>query len=308
MMRGEVQIDRPNRVIRAHQLLFLIPGEVAQIDRTKLAVGDYHADRHRVIGVYARLIPGHKAGTSRIGPAAPGKRGLQHLAVGGDHRHRQAGERNRIPGHNHRVLDLAVHLRVHFLESRHLLSGLRAGAVIDEMRDRDPGGQFLQAAHMVAVVVGQQQVVDLLHAGRLNGRHDTVGIAAPGAAGIDEERLAGGGDIQRRVPTLGVDKQMSRVLDGLFCALPSAPARVTVSRNADVLRIAALLLSVVSIDCTPTLPADVGLQEPVPVIADGPRPRKPRGRAGGCGPRSPNRSACGARPGTTSRYGLPRGV
>jgi hypothetical protein len=49
-------------------------------------------------------------------------------------------------------------------------------------------------------------VVDLLHAGRLKDGHNAGDIAAPGAAGIHQERLAGGGDIQRRVPALGVDE------------------------------------------------------------------------------------------------------
>ena len=78
--------------------------------------------------------------------------------------------------------------------------------MIDEFRHRNLGCQFFQATYMVAVVVRRYHVVDLLHAGRLNDGHNAVGIAAPGAARIHQERLAGGGDIQRRVPALGVDE------------------------------------------------------------------------------------------------------
>jgi len=67
--------------------------------------------------------------------------------------------------------------------------------VIDEMQDRNAGYQFLHAAHMVAVVVRQDEVVDLLQTGRLNYVHDAGDIAAPGAAGIHEDRLAGGGNV-----------------------------------------------------------------------------------------------------------------
>ena len=69
-----------------------------------------------------------------------------------------------------------------------------------------PLGQLLQSAHVIAVIVGENQVVDLLDAGFVEHLGDPVGIAGAGVAGIHEQRLAGRRHVERGESALGVDE------------------------------------------------------------------------------------------------------
>src|SRR5215472_13553739 len=50
MMGDDEQIDRSDRIVRAHQLEFLVPGEVAEMRDAELAKRHDAADRLRVLG------------------------------------------------------------------------------------------------------------------------------------------------------------------------------------------------------------------------------------------------------------------
>ena len=82
MMRGQVQIHRPDGIVRTHQSLFRVPGVIAQIDRAELAVRDDRAHRVAIVGVDARFVARLKGRTFRVGLARAGSaryRSLQHL-------------------------------------------------------------------------------------------------------------------------------------------------------------------------------------------------------------------------------------
>jgi hypothetical protein len=98
----------------------------------------------------------------------------------------------------------AAELIVRGLEVGDLLLRLGVGAVIDVGADRDPLRQLLQAANVVDVVVGRDQVVDLLDPRIAEHRHDAREVALAGIAAVDEERLAGRRHEQRRLAALGV--------------------------------------------------------------------------------------------------------
>lgn len=61
---------------------------------------------------------------------------------------------------------------------------------------------------MVAMVVGDHEVVDPLQVGSVGSCHDAFGITSAEAwpTGVDKHRLAGGGDNQCSLPTLDVDE------------------------------------------------------------------------------------------------------
>ena len=103
------------------------------------------------------------------------------------------------------MLGLAVELRVGRLESLHLLALFDRRTVIDEGPDRNPLRQLLQSADVIDVVVRRDQVVDLRDAGVGDRQHEPIGVASAGVAGVNERRLPGGRDEQRRLPPFGVD-------------------------------------------------------------------------------------------------------
>jgi hypothetical protein len=63
--------------------------------------------------------------------------------------------------------------------------------MIDERADRDSLGQLDQVPDVIDVVMGRDQIVDLLHAGIRDRRQDAIEIPLPGEAGVDDGRLAG---------------------------------------------------------------------------------------------------------------------
>jgi AAA family ATP:ADP antiporter len=82
------------------------------------------------------------------------------------------------------------------------LVGLRVGAVIDELSNRDPIRQRGHAAEVVAVPVRGHEVIDLLEPRIANRCHDAIRVALrclTGIAGIDEERLSGRSHHQGRL-------------------------------------------------------------------------------------------------------------
>ena len=107
-------------------------------------------------------------------------------------------------------LRLGVELRIDL--GQEIVGGgrrLHVGAMIDEMPDRDALGELGHAAEMIAVPMGDDQMVDLGEAGVLGGRHDAPGIAdrrlGRDIAGVDEQRFAGRRDEERGVAALDVD-------------------------------------------------------------------------------------------------------
>ncbi len=204
MMRHEVEIDGPDRIVRAHQIAFVVPQQIAEIDRLELAERHDAADRLavlRIVRVLARL----ELVAVRIRLAAAGERRRDRLPRRRHDPPVEARDRYLVPRLEDGMRRLAVQLRVRLLEPRDLLALFDARPVIEEMRDRDPLRQFLHAADVIDVVVREQQVIDLLEPDLRHDRHDPIRVAAAGIPGIDQQRLAGRRNEQRGFSTLGVD-------------------------------------------------------------------------------------------------------
>jgi len=81
--------------------------------------------------------------------------------------------------------------------------------------------QLRCAANVIAMVVGDQRVVDLLHARGFCRRSDAIRVAPtePRKAGIDEERLARRRHDERRLPAFDVDEvDLQRLRSAECCA------------------------------------------------------------------------------------------
>jgi len=82
------------------------------------------------------------------------------------------------------------------------------GAVIEEFADRDAGSDKVgDAADVIDVEVGDEDVVETGDAGVAHGGLDALGIAGIGCgpAGVDEERIAQRRDDERGLAALNVD-------------------------------------------------------------------------------------------------------
>lgn len=72
-------------------------------------------------------------------------------------------------------------------------------AIIPKMADRKQPRQFRGSAHVVAVKVGGDAVVNMIQMRHLHhGMADPFRVTSTGIAGINQHTLAGGRDYQRR--------------------------------------------------------------------------------------------------------------
>ena len=80
--------------------------------------------------------------------------------------------------------------------------------MIDELLDRDAGGQFREAAKMIAMPVSNDQVIDLRNAGVFQSGHDAFGIANGARSHVprvNQDRLTRGGNKEHRIAALDID-------------------------------------------------------------------------------------------------------
>src|SRR6202142_3523325 len=205
VMRGQHLVDGADLVDRTGELRLPVPQQVAEVDGAELAVSDHAADGLGIFQIprdFLRLV----VGAIRIRGACPGftcHRAIEHFSGRRYDGPVQARDRQF-------VARLCDHVRVR-LDGRVVrgprvehLFGLHRRAVIDVMHDRDLLGEFEIAADVIAVVVGDQQVVELLDACRLRHLDDAVRIAGAVVAGIDQYGLPARGDEQRGLAALGV--------------------------------------------------------------------------------------------------------
>ena len=69
---------------------------------------------------------------------------------------------------------------------------LKVRPVIHEGAYLDSIGQLRDSAHVVSVIVGDQNVVDLLESGLMSGSKDAIGVTAfiTGPSRVDQQRFA----------------------------------------------------------------------------------------------------------------------
>ncbi len=132
------------------------------------------------------------------------------FAGGGKHLHGNSFDRDEVARLDHHVLDgdalqnLNVIAVVLFDHAR----VLHVGAVIDEGADLHAVGELWNATHVIAMVMGDENVIQLFDFGGFGGLHDALGVAAveTAPAGIDQKRLSGRAYDQRSLAALHVDK------------------------------------------------------------------------------------------------------
>src|ERR1700690_4327494 len=191
MIGDHKHVDGANGIIRAHQLEFLVPGEIAQMHDPKLPERYHTADGIRVLdAAVVILVPGLESRAFRVGMASAWQLILDHISCRSHDAPVEACNRNPVAGFHYRVLCFGVERRIYVLEKLFAVDVglLCVRAVVDEIPYLDARRELGRAAKMIAVPVCRDEVVDMCETGVLYGVQDAVDI--PGirsaASGIDQ--------------------------------------------------------------------------------------------------------------------------
>lgn len=141
------------------------------------------------------------------------------LTGGGQHLNGYVFDRHGVAGLDDQVLNLVMLEQLYvvgivFFDD---LAVLHIGAVIDKGGDFHAVGQLRRAAHMIAMIVGDEDIVEPLEFGQLGGFCNAVGIATieSAPASIDEERLTRRTDDERGLAAFDVDEKDLQHLGGV---------------------------------------------------------------------------------------------
>ena len=186
--------------------MLLVPVQIAEVSDTETSEGDQKRQRERVlagIGIELLVIR-----ADQIGLAGAGQRLFDRSARGRNHLHDETADRYGIAGMQHCVRKLRAdrHVRLNH-RARLRMTGVGVVAVVVDVLDRHGGGKLGNAAGMIAMIVGNYQVVDLANARSFGRRGNPEGIAIVIAriTGIDEHRFTAGRDVEGRLAALDVD-------------------------------------------------------------------------------------------------------
>ena len=170
------------RLFGAHQVELPVEREIAEVDGAEPPERDDAADRLVVF----RDVDGRRriSGARGVRRRLPGERRLNDLRGRRHDPPVQALDLQLVARFGDGVLRLRE-LGVFALEERvGVLVGLSVGAVIDKVCDRDPLRELAEAADVIAVVMGRNQVIDARHACALRRGGDAVGVACGAGASV----------------------------------------------------------------------------------------------------------------------------
>ena len=154
-------------------------------------------------------------GAERVGDGLDAGDGGDMLTIGGENDGAEAGDLNGVAG-----MDDAARLALDGLQiGGEIVAGdlriFAIEAVVEEFAYGNALDQLRHAAHVVAMKVGNQQVVDAHDAGVAHGCLDAVGVASARPAGIDQQRCAGRSHQQRGLAAFHIDRVDEQMLRGI---------------------------------------------------------------------------------------------
>ncbi len=114
-------------------------------------------------------------------------------------------------------------------------------SVIVEPLDRHPLRELGKPADVIAVIVRQHEVIDLLHARVFERQHDAIGIAPSRIADVDEQRLTGRSHEQRCLAAFRVDVIDLQRFRGRLRRCRRAQSHTAASNSPNSARIVRLL-------------------------------------------------------------------
>src|SRR6266481_7893845 len=163
VVQTQKDIDSAKTIVRTHQLEFLVPGQITQMNGAELSKGDVSPDGLRILGI---VLAGLEIGAVWIRGAGAGQRRLDRLTSGRHDTNIETGHGNLVAWLRDRVFGLGIKERIRFLEKLIGSSGrLNVRTMIDEFANRRVGSELSQPAKVVAVPMRDNKMIDLLKAG-----------------------------------------------------------------------------------------------------------------------------------------------
>ena len=199
-----IDVDGAGAIHRRREIVLHVPGQIAGVEESPVAEAQEHHDAVGVVGEVDRLALG--VGGKFIGLRVCG-RVDEVLATAEASKGELRGavvllERNFVAGVDHQAL---IALGGEIFRRRFITRDVLIGVVVDRV-DGHPAGKGWRAAHVVDVIVGDDEVVDFFDAGGARRVDDAAGVALAGVAGVDQHRFVRGSDDQGRCAAFGVDE------------------------------------------------------------------------------------------------------
>ena len=135
-------------------------------------------------------------------------------AICGEHHRAQSRNRDRVPGMYHAVRLVSDRVQPGCIALTRAVRVLAVRPVVKKLAHRNAPDQLRRAAHMVHMIVRNQQVIDARDARVFHGRLNAVCVAAVFSrpARVHQERISGRGNQQRGLPAFHVDRVNEQLL------------------------------------------------------------------------------------------------
>ena len=202
-----IDIHGPDPICRAHQFAIVEPFQIRHVQHAELAKAHQQPDGHVVFQILGKLRLFRRGTAQRVGGTRARQRGLNQLRRGRYHQHVHSLQGNPVSRFHRDVADPVARLGVCLVARLHAFSAGLERPVVHDVFHRNAGNQQRHVAHVIDVVVGDHQVIDLFESGRLHRLGDPVRIAAVLArpAYVEQQGFPGGRDHQDGFSALHVD-------------------------------------------------------------------------------------------------------
>ena len=209
VVRDDEDVDFAKAIRRTHELHFLVPREVAEVENAGFVEREHDAKGACIFG----LVGLARFRGCAIGVRLAGARQwlADHVAIRGYNFNRYAFDRQFVAGLRGDVLILRG--------GKNFLIGLitvfgngvvrfAVRAVIDEGSDGNAIDELGNASGVIVVIVGEEDVVDALEARTFGGGDNAIGVAAAvaGPTSVDKQGFAFRRDEQSGLAAFDVDE------------------------------------------------------------------------------------------------------
>ena len=187
VVQTQKQIYRSNPIDRTHQFKLLIPRQISEMNSPKFSKRDVCSHGLWIFRIVLAWLEVH---TIRVRFACARQR-RRDISCRRNDSYVESGDRNFVAGLRDGVFGVGIKLWIDiFQKVVHSVRRLNVGTMVDEFLDSDVRRQLLQPPKMISVPVGNDEVIDPLHAGIFHCSHDAPGVAwrrSADVAGIDQQ-------------------------------------------------------------------------------------------------------------------------
>src|SRR5579872_1020508 len=206
MMRHKKQIDFTDKIVGTSKFEFFLLGEITEIQKTKMSIGEQYANRPGILCIVGGS--GRLARTIRVGFARIRQWVLNDLSCCRKNSHLHPFDRKRPSWLHNDMRVTGDRLFIRRVIGARDVRILLVGAVIDKGPDLDAVSELRNSSNVIAVIVRDQNIVQLLQSSLVSRGDNAVRIASFVArpACVDEQRLPRWTHDERGLSALYVDE------------------------------------------------------------------------------------------------------